>query len=77
MPAKPIGFNRFALIALRGDRTRDEIATKSQCDPGFYGRVERGTRAPSMEVAQRIADALGCDIRALVPSAVVDEEVAA
>ena len=79
MPAKPIGFNRFALIAIRESAklTQDQVATDAECNPGFYSRLEKGERGCSAEVAMRLASALRCDVRALVPTLVVDDEVAA
>ncbi len=77
MPAKPIGFNRFALIAIRDahEVTQDRVATDADCDPGHYSKIEKGTRSPSLELALQIAKALDCDIRALIPGYVAEDIV--
>jgi transcriptional regulator with XRE-family HTH domain len=61
--------------ALRAKRfslglSQELLAEKAGLHPTYIGLIERGKRSPTLRVAQRLAQALGCDLSALlkVPS---------
>lgn len=61
---KRIGWNLRRLRKLRGI-TQEDFATDSGFDRGYISGVERGVRNPSVLVLERIANALGVDVRDL------------
>ena len=46
--------------------TQEELAERAAIHPTYVGLVERGERNPSLDVAQRIAEALGTTLAALI-----------
>lgn len=46
--------------------TQAELATASQIDRSYLSQVEKGKRRISLEVAHRIATALGCTVEDLI-----------
>lgn len=44
------------------------LAKRAGTTPSHIARIERGESRPSIDLALRIADALGCDVRELFPS---------
>jgi putative transcriptional regulator len=46
---------RPGLIALRGKRSRQEIAKELEITPQMLGSIERGNRNPSLELAINLA----------------------
>lgn len=52
---------RTWLVRIRGDRSQQAIAARCGISQNFYSWIERGERNPSVEVAKKIASALGFD----------------
>ena len=52
---------RTWLVAARGNATQAEVARKAKISQNYYSCIENGERRPSVDVAKRIADALGVD----------------
>ncbi|ASF16259.1 MULTISPECIES: helix-turn-helix domain-containing protein [Shewanella] len=57
---------------LREERKRrgisqEKIALLTEIDRSYMGRIERGEVNITLEKAYQLAEALGCDIRALLP----------
>ncbi|GIJ51286.1 hypothetical protein Val02_81720 [Virgisporangium aliadipatigenens] len=48
--------------------TQVAVATAAGCVPSHLAELERGTRNPSPPLLKRIADALGCEVRDLMPA---------
>ena len=59
---------RVRLARRAAEMTQAALATASDCDRTFIGGVERGERNVSLTTLVRIAQALGRDIRDLIPS---------
>ena len=62
MPGAPAGPNLGKLILaarLRCGLSQRSVARRSGLDPGYLSRIEHGKIKPSIEMALRIADALG------------------
>lgn len=53
--------NREWLVKYRGDMTQKEVAEKSQIKRAYYTQIENGSRNPSVKIAKKIAEVLGCD----------------
>lgn len=53
--------NRSWLISKRegSEKSQEEVATEAGISRQYYGMIENGSRNPSVEVAKRIATALG------------------
>ena len=51
---------------LERDMTQKELAEKVNVDQSMICQIERGTKTPSLPLSVEIAEALGCDIHALV-----------
>ncbi|UHA72667.1 helix-turn-helix transcriptional regulator [Paenibacillus sp. 481] len=49
------------LIHFRGSKTQKEVANLSKIERSSYSNIERGRRDPSVQVAKRIGQVLGCD----------------
>lgn len=49
--------------------TQEELADLAEIHPTYVGLVERGERNPSLDVAARIADALGFTLAELIAPA--------
>ncbi|UHA74560.1 helix-turn-helix transcriptional regulator [Paenibacillus sp. 481] len=49
------------LIHYRGSMTQKEVAALSMIERSSYSNIERGRRDPSVQVAKRIGQVLGCD----------------
>lgn len=49
------------LIALRGERTQEEVAASVETHRAHYSHIENGTRTPSVELAKRIGKELNFD----------------
>jgi len=47
--------------------SQDELALKAEIDRSYMGRIERGEVRITLEKAYKIAEALACDIRELLP----------
>ena len=69
---KRVGNNLRRLRSERGV-TQEDFATDSGFDRGYISGVERGVRNPSVLVLERIAIALGVDIRELFDDEVVTQ----
>lgn len=54
--------NRDALIELRGEKTRPEVAYDLNITPQMLGAIERGDRTPSLRLAKKIADYYGTTV---------------
>ncbi|MGE7947942.1 helix-turn-helix transcriptional regulator [Lysinibacillus sp. NPDC093688] len=54
--------NREALIKLRGEKARSDVAFDLKITPQMLGAIERGDRTPSLYLAKRIADYYGTTI---------------
>ena len=57
---------------LRAERKRlgisqDKMALLAEIDRSYVGRIERGEVNITLEKAYQLAEALSCDIRALLP----------
>lgn len=48
-------------IRVRCGKTQEEIADAAGITRGAYCNIETGVRRPSVEVAKRISNVLGCD----------------
>lgn len=59
-----IGWNLRRLRKERGI-TQEDFATDSGFDRGYISGVERGVRNPSVQVLERISEALGVDVAEL------------
>jgi transcriptional regulator with XRE-family HTH domain len=49
--------------------SQEELADRSGIDRTYISGVERGVRNPTLEVMQRIADALGADLDVIFATA--------
>jgi transcriptional regulator with XRE-family HTH domain len=54
-----------AIRKMRGYPTA-ELARRAACTPGTLTNIEGGRRRPSVELANRIANALGVDLAAIL-----------
>lgn len=54
--------NREALIKLRGEKARSDVAFDLKITPQMLGAIERGDRTPSLYLAKKIADYYGTTI---------------
>lgn len=53
---KTANTDREALIKLRGEKARSEVAFDLNITPQMLGAIERGDRTPSLYLAKKIAD---------------------
>ncbi|MBS3949183.1 MAG: helix-turn-helix transcriptional regulator [Peptococcaceae bacterium] len=53
---------RTWLLQLRNERslTQEDVAARTGIQRAYYTQIENGTRNPSVTVARRLADVLGC-----------------
>lgn len=56
---------RTALLTLRGNRTRTEVAKSLGITRQMLGAIEAGKRNPSLALAKRIADYFGASVETL------------
>lgn len=72
MPSFTIS-HRFGLVVRRrrlsNGYTQEKLAELSGLHSTYIGLIERGRRNPTLDVCERIADALGCKIASLVAEA--------
>ncbi|WP_223557121.1 helix-turn-helix transcriptional regulator [Lysinibacillus sphaericus] len=54
--------NRAALIKLRGEKARSDVAFDLKITLQMLGAIERGDRTPSLYLAKKIADYYGLQL---------------
>jgi transcriptional regulator with XRE-family HTH domain len=57
--------------------TQEELAERAAIHPTYVGLVERGQRNPSLDIAERIAAALGSSLAELIALAETARETSA
>lgn len=56
---KGLNNERKLLILLRGEKSRNDVASDLNITPQMLGAIERGDRTPSLNLAKKIADYYG------------------
>jgi len=49
--------------------TQEALAERAEVHPTYVGLVERGQRNPTLDVANQLAEALGCTLAAMIAQA--------
>lgn len=66
---------RIKELRLQAGLTLEEVATKSNCTPGFLSQVERNKGAPSISMLYAIAQALSVRVADFLPDAINETKV--
>jgi transcriptional regulator with XRE-family HTH domain len=76
MPSLPLR-DRLRKLRLEAGLSQRALCRKIDVDESYISRLERGQRAPSVEVLRRWADACGVEVAVLDPAAGLADLVAA
>jgi len=59
--------NKIRELRKKKKLTQEDLAYKSELDYSYMNQIENGKRNPSIEAVERIAKALGAQVKDLIP----------